>query len=340
MPTRKKCPHSISSGNKAWTWKFESPFTKKEYELKFNGVETIWCTCPSMRYKSGSPATRLCKHVSYYFPEYTPLSPREKREKPEIPLFAPWPEGPSALPRGFHSESYVWSEKFDGVRAIWTGDALISRSGQIINVPPSFTKKLPKDTKLDGELWAGQDGLQTVVKAIQAGEKDPAWTDNDIQYLVFDIPSSGEAYQERYDALLKMEKKFPHHIQVVEHHEIEDVESLRKTLSTLTKKGSEGIVLRNIRGHYQKGRSGKNNGYKWKITQIGDGRIIPKKSTQSLLRVSINTPKEARGKEVSLVVSIHDQRIRISDKTHVRFRYNGLLTKSKLPRFPRFESVL
>ena len=45
------------------------------------------------------------------------------------------------------------SEKFDGLRAHWDGKILWSRSGKVINAPESFTKDLPSDMPLDGELW-------------------------------------------------------------------------------------------------------------------------------------------------------------------------------------------
>ena len=44
------------------------------------------------------------------------------------------------------------SEKYDGVRAIWDGEKMTTRGGRVVEIPPSFVKKLPK-AKLDGELW-------------------------------------------------------------------------------------------------------------------------------------------------------------------------------------------
>ena len=47
--------------------------------------------------------------------------------------------------------AYLVSEKFDGVRAIWTGQQLLTRRGKIINAPDWFTASLP-DVWLDGKL--------------------------------------------------------------------------------------------------------------------------------------------------------------------------------------------
>ena len=48
---------------------------------------------------------------------------------------------------------WLASEKFDGVRAYWDGENLLSRQGKKLNAPLSFTKNFPKFA-LDGELYA------------------------------------------------------------------------------------------------------------------------------------------------------------------------------------------
>ena len=47
---------------------------------------------------------------------------------------------------------YLVSEKYDGVRALWDGQTLRSRAGNVIAAPAWFVAKLPKQP-LDGELW-------------------------------------------------------------------------------------------------------------------------------------------------------------------------------------------
>jgi DNA ligase-1 len=44
------------------------------------------------------------------------------------------------------------SEKYDGVRAYWTGSKLFSRFGREIQVPEFISNSLP-NVALDGELW-------------------------------------------------------------------------------------------------------------------------------------------------------------------------------------------
>ena len=49
--------------------------------------------------------------------------------------------------------SFRWlSEKYDGIRAYWTGGKLLTRAGKEIIVPNSIKDQLPP-IALDGELW-------------------------------------------------------------------------------------------------------------------------------------------------------------------------------------------
>lgn len=61
-----------------------------------------------------------------------------------------------ALPPESELPRYLVSEKLDGVRARWTGQTLVTRSGNLIAAPVWFTAALPEDVLLDGELWAGR----------------------------------------------------------------------------------------------------------------------------------------------------------------------------------------
>ena len=55
---------------------------------------------------------------------------------------------------------WYMSEKYDGYRAMWDGKRFVSRQGNVYNAPEWFTKHLPKDVVLDGELYAGRDNFQ------------------------------------------------------------------------------------------------------------------------------------------------------------------------------------
>ena len=53
-------------------------------------------------------------------------------------------------------KGYWISEKLDGVRAFWTGEQLVTRTGGIIKPPSKWLRGFPKN-KLDGELTAGRE---------------------------------------------------------------------------------------------------------------------------------------------------------------------------------------
>ena len=57
------------------------------------------------------------------------------------------------------------SEKLDGVRGYWTGNMLISRSGNPFHVPEWFTRDFPS-TPLDGELWIGREQFPELVSIV------------------------------------------------------------------------------------------------------------------------------------------------------------------------------
>ena len=88
-------------------------------------------------------------------------------------------ELPPTLAQSYHPgidvQAYWVSEKYDGVRALWTGEQLLSRQGLPLRPPAWFTAGWPR-TALDGELWAGRGRfaqVQAVVASTQAD--DSAW---------------------------------------------------------------------------------------------------------------------------------------------------------------------
>jgi len=63
------------------------------------------------------------------------------------------------------------SEKYDGLRGIWTGKELVARptkkdgvlKGKVFNyVPKWFINMLPPGVSLDGEIWMGRGRFQEV----------------------------------------------------------------------------------------------------------------------------------------------------------------------------------
>ena len=74
---------------------------------------------------------------------------------------------------GIDVTAYRVSEKYDGVRALWTGSQLQSRQGLPIRAPAWFTAGWPAEP-LDGELWAGRGRFAAAQAAVAAGTPDDA----------------------------------------------------------------------------------------------------------------------------------------------------------------------
>src|SRR5689334_686884 len=101
------------------------------------------------------------------------------------------------------------SEKMDGIRAYWDGRRLLSRKGNRIPVPPSFTIGLPK-IPLDGELWLGRKSLEKL--RVIHNTVDSDWSE--VKYVVFDLPSSKEPLENRLNSLKQLE--LPLHVKIAD----------------------------------------------------------------------------------------------------------------------------
>lgn len=164
------------------------------------------------------------------------------------------------------------SEKYDGLRCIWTGNELVARpskrkgrlTGKVFQyVPPWFTAMLPKGFSLDGELWLGRGRFQEISglsnlkpnKKVPASELDEIW--KNVHYMVFDIPHLGElTYNERYQKLGEVVSsiKAPF-IQCSANTQVTDHNHLNELYTSYTEHGAEGIILRKPTSQYETRRS-------------------------------------------------------------------------------------
>ena len=138
------------------------------------------------------------------------------------------------------------SEKYDGVRAIWTGTRLLSRNGKDMNAPEWFTAGLP-NRRLDGELWMGRGTFDRLVSCIQKGE----WAG--VRYMVFELAEPGE-FEWRDIALQFI--PLPRHCKRVNHHELYGHSMLDEFEKSIVANGGEGCVIRRPGSKYRPGRCG------------------------------------------------------------------------------------
>jgi DNA ligase 1 len=194
------------------------------------------------------------------------------------------------------------SEKWDGIRALWDGEKMISRgssSGKpkvYTYIPQWFKSTLPPGIALDGEIWIGRNFFQKTsrLSTLKPGKTytqkqiDDIWsgkTDPPVIFKVFDIPTEDtkilfEQRMRLLQTIVKDRKKcwdklvydnkttFP--IQFTEQVKIKSMEQLIDLYTKLTSAGAEGIMLRASGSPYETKRSK----YMLKYKKIEDSECI------------------------------------------------------------------
>ena len=250
----------------------------------------------------------------------------------EVQLALTWPEGRS--PPGF-----LVSEKFDGVRAVWDGQALRFRSGRPISAPAWFVAALPTQA-LDGELWMGRglfDRLSGVVR--QTVPDDVAW--RAVKYLVFDAPGLAMPFAQR---LLQLQSvlaaaQVPW-LNPVDQSVVNDARALQTLLQSTVRQGGEGLMLHRADALWQPGRTDALFKLKPELDeeglvvgyQAGQGRL--KGQTGALLLQMPSGQRFALGSGLSDAL----RRDPPSVGSWVTYRYRDR-TPSGLPRFASFLRV-
>ncbi|MFT5720807.1 MAG: DNA ligase-1 [Motiliproteus sp.] len=170
---------------------------------------------------------------------------------------------PAATPRLMLANTYseaidirqYWiSEKLDGVRAYWDGQQLHSRQGYPIRAPLWFTQALPA-TPLDGELWRGRGQFEKTSATIRRYQPVPQeW--QEIQYRVFDLPSSTLPFTQRIQQLQRLAQQLNiRHLVPLSYQQVTTHAQLLALLEQQTAAGAEGLMLNRADAYYQGMRS-------------------------------------------------------------------------------------
>jgi DNA ligase-1 len=234
------------------------------YELR-NVGGVFSCSCPAWRNQGRAPHQRTCKHLIALRgqqPENDRLrdagvdgpaarasstpstAPAKKDTAPPVLLAHPWDQVVDL-------SGWWMSEKLDGVRAYWDGKQMLSRLGNTFVVPPWFVEGLP-DYPLDGELWGGRKMFQRTVSIVRRQDASDDW--RHIQYVVFDAPALGFAFEERLEHC-HQKLTLSDRLAVLEHQRCDGVDHLRQELARVETMGGEGLMLRQPRSLYESGRS-------------------------------------------------------------------------------------
>lgn len=249
--------------------------------------------------------------------------------KDRVQLASAWPAARS--PQGF-----LVSEKFDGVRAVWDGQALRFRSGRTLSAPDWFVRALPR-TPLDGELWLARgqfDRLSGTVRR-QTADED-AW--REVQYLVFDMPEPGLVFAQRASRLqaLAAELACPW-VKAVEQSPVADAAALAARLQETLRLGGEGLVLHRADAHWQAGRSAAV--FKLKPEPDEEGRVLAHVPGEGRFKGQTGAlmVEGPTGVRFALGSGLSDAQRRLPPPVGawVTYRYQSL-TPSGVPRFARF----
>lgn len=155
---------------------------------------------------------------------------------------------------------WMMSEKLDGIRAIWDGKNISSRSGKIINAPKWFTKNLPP-FKLDGELWSKRADFENIQSIVLDNIPTQKW--REITYNIFELPEQKGDLLSRLDVLKSYLKTHKiEHVKLIEQIKCKNNKHLEKFFQSVKQKGGEGVVIRKADENYINKRTNKALKYK------------------------------------------------------------------------------
>eukprot|EP00668_Euglena_longa_P016283 GGOE01020519.1.p1 GENE.GGOE01020519.1~~GGOE01020519.1.p1 ORF type:complete len:644 (-),score=189.63 GGOE01020519.1:153-2084(-) len=324
-----------------------------QYKIR-NAGGVYYCSCVAWRFQKRAVDERTCKHlVAFLGEDYMEWKQRHAVGAETVALDdAP---SPSRAPGKFSAPGVLlankwdetmdptgwWlSEKLDGVRAYWNGTRFLSRLGNEFLAPPYFTKELPSDVILDGELFSGRKKFQFTVGVVKSSAKAPLW--RSLTYQVFDVPSLKKPFEERITFLEERfgERKGLEFVRVVEHTRCGGIGDLLAKLKVVEREGGEGLMLRQPGSMYVGVRSNtllkvkSIHDYEAKVIAHERGKGKNADRTGALLCILPN------GKKFSVGSGLTDKD-RISPPklgTIITFRFQEL-TDSGVPRFPRYMGV-
>ncbi|KAG0310027.1 hypothetical protein BGZ97_012854, partial [Linnemannia gamsii] len=173
---------------------------------------------------------------------------------------------------GIDPTGYWMAEKLDGVRAYFDGTNFYSRAGNKFHAPPFFSKHLPANQPLDGELWLGRGRFQQCISIVRNQKADRADEWKEMTFLVFDAPKLDLTYEKRLDYLKSImptfgkdaiqssspnaaSNKVPPYARIVPVQKCLSKTHLLRELDHVQTHGGEGIMLRAPRSRYEFKRS-------------------------------------------------------------------------------------
>lgn len=235
---------------------------------------------------------------------------------------------------------YWVSEKFDGVRAYWDGNKLLTRGGERIAAPAWFTENWP-DEPLDGELWLAHGQFSRVVSIIrQQPPDDEAW--HQLSFMAFDLPGNADVFDERNRALEQLVARLDQPwVKPVKQFKVAHERDLKRELKRVVQSGGEGLMLHRGSSFYHAARS--DDLLKLKPFQDAEARVVAHlpgkgKHRGRMGALLVETPEKVRF-HLGAGFSDAERRNPPPLGSLVTYRYNGVIEKTKVPRFARYLRV-
>lgn len=231
-----------------------------KYTLERNG-DVYSCTCPAWKHQGAVIDQRTCKHLRAY------LGDEHESKRVGVAVSAARASSgsvakgdatapPVLLAHKWETDQdptgWWMSEKLDGIRAYWDGEAFVSRLGNRFAAPAWFVEHLPANT-LDGELWVGRKLFQKTTSIVRSGAAGEAW--KQLRYVVFDAPAHGGTFEERAAFCKQLLGDDLPYARWHDHVVCEGFDHLRDELARVEALGGEGLMLRRAGSTYEPGRS-------------------------------------------------------------------------------------
>jgi DNA ligase-1 len=236
------------------------------------------------------------------------------------------------------------SEKYDGIRAIWTGQNLMSRTGKVITAPASFLSLLPSNTSFDGELFTKRGAFSKTSSIVS--KKIPLEHEWDnIIFQIFDIPHVRDTFENRVEILEKTIKNInSDKIISVKHIQIKSYDHLINFHDQVIRNNGEGVMLRKPFSLYEPKRS--NSLLKVKMFKDDDAIVIGYELGNGRLQNALGSLIVKWVNDSSVVFNVGtglDDSIRFGDYSLslpigsvISVKFFEIDSKSGKPRFPVF----
>lgn len=234
---------------------------------------------------------------------------------------------------------YWVSEKYDGVRAYWDGQRLLTRAGNVIHAPEWFTRGWP-ETALDGELWAGRGRFEQVTSTVRdLNPDDTAW--RAIRFMAFDLPTHAAVFDQRLIVLSTLLASLQiDWLRAVTHSRVADEATLQQQLDELAAAGGEGLMLHREDSLYRAERS--DDLLKLKPHQDAEAEVIAHLPGQGKYQGMLGAllVRDANGTQFRIGTGFTDGQRRQPPPigSRVTFSYHNLTARG-IPRFARFLRV-